>query len=136
MIQQTARPISLEMALRDMIAAGYKVQLSAETSAWFNDLYERMDREMITHETLGLGIEFLDSERRIQLGKGWDLDLVIRNHYQRDGFLLLTLYKDGVHIGTGTVRIKESLFKPWVTHSTFKQRVNRALEGALGGTPC
>ena len=136
MIQQTARPISLEMALRDMIAAGYKVQLSAETSAWFNDLYERMDREMITHETLGLGIEFLDSERRIQLGKGWDLDLVIRNHYQRDDFLLLTLYKDGVHIGTGTVRIKESLFKPWVTHSTFKQRVNRALEGALGGTPC
>lgn len=134
MIQQTARrTISLEMALRDMIAAGYKVQLSAEASDWFDDLYERMDREMITHETLGLGIEFLDSERRIQLGKGWDLDLVIRNHYQRDGFLLLTLYKDGVHIGTGTARIKESLFKPRVTHATFKQRVNRALEGALGG---
>lgn len=127
MIQQTARPISLEMALRDMIAAGHKVQLSAEASDWFDDLYERMDREMITHETLGLGIEFLDSERRIQLGKGWDLDLVIRNHYQRDGFLHLTLYKDGVNIGTGTARIKESLFKkPRVTHATFKQRVNRA----------
>ena len=136
MIQQTARAISLEMALRDMIAAGYKVQLSAEASDWFDDLYERMDREMITHETLGLGIEFLDSERRIQLGKGGDLDLVIRNHYQRDGFLLLTLYKDGVHIGTGTARIEESLFKPRVTHTIFKGRVRRALEGALGGTPC
>lgn len=136
MIQQKARAISLEMALRDMIAAGYKVQLSAEASDWFDDLYERMDREMITHETLGLGIEFLDSERRIQLGKGGDLDLVIRNHYQRDGFLLLTLYKDGVHIGTGTARIEESLFKPRVTHTIFKGRVRRALEGALGGTPC
>ena len=136
MIQQTARAISLEMALRDMIAAGYKVQLSAEASDWFDDLYERMNREMITHETLGLGIEFLDSERRIQLGKGWDLDLVIRNHYQRDGFLLLTLYKDGVHIGTGTVRTKEALFKPRVTHTIFKGRVHRALEGALGGAPC
>ena len=135
MIQQTARAISLEMALRDMIAAGYKVQLSAEASDWFDDLYERMDREMITHETLGLGIEFLDSERRIQLGKGGDLDLVIRNHYQRDGFLLLTLYKDGVHIGTGTARIedvKESVFNPRVTHTIFKGRVRRALEGALG----
>mgnify|MGYP000676848501 FL=1 len=136
MIQQTARAISLEMALRDMIAAGYKVQLSAEASDWFDDLYERMDREIITHETLGLGIEFLDSERRIQLGKGGDLDLVIRNHYQRDGFLLLTLYKDGVHIGTGTARIEESLFNPRVTHTIFKGRVHRALEGALGGTPC
>ena len=142
MIQQTARAISLEMALRDMIAADYKVQLSAEASDWFDDLYERMDREIITHETLGLGIEFLDSERRIQLGKGGDLDLVIRNHYQlrnhyqRDGFLLLTLYKDGVHIGTGTARIEESLFNPRVTHTIFKGRVRRALEGALGGTPC
>ena len=136
MIQQTARAISLEMALRDMIAAGYKVQLSAEASDWFDDLYERMDREIITHETLGLGIEFLDSERRIQLGKGGDLDLVIRNHYQRDGFLLLTLYKDGVNIGTGTARIEKSLFNPRVTHTIFKGRVHRALEGALGGTPC
>lgn len=138
MIQQTARAISPEMALRDMIAAGHKVQLSAETSAWFDELYDRIwtGGEMITHETLGLGIEFLDSERRIQLGKGGDLDLVIRNHYQRDGFLLLTLYKDGVHIGTGTARIEESLFKPRVTHTIFKGRVRRALEGALGGTPC
>lgn len=136
MIQQTARAISLEMALRDMITAGYKVQLSAETSAWFDELYERMDSGMITHETLGLGIEFLDSERRIQLGKGGELDLVIRNHNRRDGFLLLTLYNDGVHIGTGTALIKESLFRPRVAHPIFKGRVNRALEGALGGTPC
>lgn len=136
MIQQTARAISLEMALRDMIAAGYKVQLSAEISAWFDDLYERMDSGMITHETLGLGIEFLDSERCIQLGKGGELDLVIRNHYQRDGFRLLTLYKDGIHIGTGTVPVKGDLFKPRTTHSSFKRRVNRALEVALGGTPC
>ena len=98
MIQQTARAISLEMALRDMIAAGHKVQLSAETSAWF--------------------------------------DLVIRNHYQRDGFLLLTLYKDSIHIGTGTAPVKGDLFKPRTTHSSFKRRVNRALEVALGGTPC
>lgn len=133
MIQQTARAISLEMALRDMITAGYQVQLSAEVSAWFDDLYERMDSGMITHETLGLGIEFLDSERRIQLGKGSELDLVIRNHHRRDGFLSLTLYKDGVHIGTGTARIKESLFKPRVPHTIFKGRVHRALEGALGG---
>ena len=64
MIQQTARPISLEMALRDMIAAGYKVQLSAETSTWFDELYDRirMGGEIITHETLGLSMEFLDSE--------------------------------------------------------------------------
>lgn len=136
MIQQTARAISLEMALRDMIAAGYKVQLSAETSAWFDELYARMDSEMITNETLGLSVEFLDSERHIHLGKGGELNLVIRNHYQRDGFLLLTLYKDGVHIGTGTARIKESLFKPRVTHTIFKGRVHRALEGALGGAPC
>ena len=141
MIQQTARAISLEMALRDMIAAGYKVQLSAETSAWFDELYARMDSEMITNETLGLSVEFLDSERHIHLGNGGELNLVIRNHYQRDGFLLLnlyklTLYKDGVHIGTGTVRTKEALFKPRVTHTIFKGRVHRALEGALGGAPC
>ena len=136
MIQQTARAISLEMALRDMIAACYKVQLSAEASAWFDDLYERMDSGMITHETLGLGIEFLDSERLICLGKGGELDLVIRNHYQRDGSLLLTLYKDGVHIGTGTANVKGDLFKTRTTYSSFKRRVNSALEEALGGTPC
>lgn len=136
MIQQTARPISLEMALRDMIAAGHKVQLSAEISAWFDELYDRIRTggEMITHETLGLSIEFLDSERSIRLGKGDELDLVIRNHY--GGSLLLTMYRDGVHIGTGTALIKESLFRPRVAHPIFKGRVNRALEGALGGTRC
>ena len=136
MIQQTARPISLEMALRDMIAAGYKVQLSAETSAWFDELYERirMGGEIITHETLGFSMEFLDSERRIQLGKGDELELVIRNHYGSS--LLLTLYRDGVHIGTGELFLREAHFKPLVTKLAFKRRANRALEVALGGPRC
>ena len=60
MIQQTARAISLEMALRDMIAAGYKVQLSAETSAWFDD-----DARVITlvdGTQLDLEVEFVFKE--------------------------------------------------------------------------
>ena len=137
MIQQTARAISLEMALRDMIAAGHMVQLSAETSAWFDELYDRirMGGEMITHETLGLSVEFLDSERSIRLGKGDELDLVIRNHYGSSS-LLLTLYRDGAHIGTGQLFLREAHFKPLVTKLAFKRRANRELEVALGGTPC
>ena len=132
MIQQTARrTISLEMALRDMIAAGYKVQLSAEASDWFDDLYERMDTELITHETLGLSIEFLDSERLILLGKGDEFNLVVRN--ERQNSLQLTLYKEGAYVGSRTVHGKEDSWRQRVTHATFKQRVNCALEGALGG---
>ena len=138
MIQQTARPISLEMALRDMIAAGYKVQLSAEASDWFDDLYARMDTELITHETLGLSVEFLDSERLICLSKGDEFNLVVRNERQNSLQLTLqlTLYKEGAYVGSRTVNAKEYLWNQRLPHATFKQRVNRALEGALGGTPC
>lgn len=131
MIQQTARPISLEMALRDMIAAGYKVQLSAETSAWFDDVYARMDTELITNETLGLSAEFLDSERLILLGEGGEFNLVVRN--ERQNSLQLILYKEGAYVGSRTVQGKEDSWNQRVTHATFKQRVNCALEGALGG---
>ena len=131
MIQQTAREISLEMALRDMISAGYKVQLITEASAWFDDLYARMDTELITHETLGLSVEFLDSERLICLDKGDEFNLVVRN--ERQNSLQLTLYKGGAHVGSRTVQGKEDSWRQRVTHASFKQRVNCALEGALGG---
>lgn len=52
------------MALRDMIAAGYKVQLSAETSAWF-DLNVDDDARVITlvdGTQLDLEVEFAFKE--------------------------------------------------------------------------